>query len=119
MAEQITGTAHFLARSDAPALHRAQLRALNEAATPRLRRWAALPADARARAVAAATGLPADALARALKVDMRTAARLDADLAVVETAVRRLRALSAAEANAAVAAAARAVAASAPSSSSS
>lgn len=95
MAEQIIGTAHFLARSDAPALYRAQLRALDEAAAPRLRHWSALDERARARAVAAVTGLPADALRRAMRsghAAKRRVGRLDADLAYLETAVRRLRA---------------------------
>ena len=92
MAEQIIGTAHFLARSDTQALHRAQLRALDEAAAPRLRRWAQMDVNARARALAALTGLQADALVRAMTAGARSAARLEADLCYLETAVRRLRA---------------------------
>jgi len=98
MAEQIVGTAHFLARSDAQALHRAQLRALGEAAAPRLRHWAKLNGPARARAVAAATGMSASALANAMAGDARSKARLEADLCYLESAVRRLRAGAAAEA---------------------
>ena len=94
MAEQIIGTAHFLARSDGQALHRAQLRALDEAAAPRLRRWAQMDANARARALSTLTGLPADALARAMSGEARNPARLDADLATLETAVRGLRSSS-------------------------
>jgi hypothetical protein len=94
MAEQIVGTAHFLARSDAQALHRAQLRALDEAAAPRLHRWEQLDLDARARAIAALTGLQADALARAMTGGPRHAANLEADLCCLETAARRLRSSS-------------------------
>ena len=94
MAEQIIGTAHFLARSDAPALHGAQLRALDEAAAPRVRRWEQLDLNARARAIAALTGLQADALVRAMTGGARSAARLEADLCYLETAVRRLRSSS-------------------------
>jgi hypothetical protein len=91
MAEQIIGTAHFLARSDARALHGAQLRALHEVAAPRVRRWAQLDVNARARALAVLTGLPTDTLARAMTGGARNAARLEADLCHLETAVRRLR----------------------------
>ena len=94
MAEQIIGTAHFLARSDAQALHRAQLRALDEAAAPRLPRWVRLDLNARARAIAAITGQPADALARAMSGGARPVAKLEADLCTLETAVRRLRSSS-------------------------
>jgi len=94
MAEQIIGTAHFLARSDAQALHRAQLRALDEAAAPRLLRWEQLDLNARARAIAALTGQSADALVRAMSDGARQQARLEADLCTLEIAARRLRASS-------------------------
>jgi hypothetical protein len=94
MAEQIIGTAHFLARSDTQALHRAQLRALDEAAAPRLHRWEQLDLNARARAIAALTGQPADALARAMSGGARLAAKLEADLCTLESAARRLRSSS-------------------------
>ena len=94
MAEQIVGTAHFLARNDAQALHQAQLRALDEAAAPRLRRWALLEANARARQLARLTGLPLDAITSALAEGPRLAAPLEADLCCLETAVRRLRRLT-------------------------
>lgn len=95
MAEQIVGTAHFLARSDGQALHQAQLRALGEAAAPRLRRWDQLEASARARQIARLTGLPPDAVASALAEGPRPPARLEADLCCLETAARRLRRLTA------------------------
>jgi len=96
MAEQIIGTAHFLARSDAQALHRAQLRALDEAAALRLPSWARLDLPTRARAIAALTNLRDSALASAMTSGARSAANLEADLCYLETAVRRLRAGAAA-----------------------
>ena len=94
MAEQIIGTAHFLARGDGQALHQAQLRALGEAAASRLRHWGRLDASARARQLARLTGLPPEAVASALAGGERPPARLETDLCCLETATRRLRLLT-------------------------
>jgi len=73
MVEQITGTADFLWRRSPGALHAAQLRALDETAGRRLPDYARLDGDARAGAIARATGYDAGALARAM--DAQAAAR--------------------------------------------
>jgi len=83
MAEQITGTARFLRRSDAPALHRAQLQALERAACAHLRGYAHLDRPARAQALARATGLDPQALLTALDPG-RTARRPAALVPVLE-----------------------------------
>jgi hypothetical protein len=93
MAEQVTGTARFLRRHGAQALHEAQLRALEEAARTHVRRYSQLDRPAQAQAIAQATGLPAQALERALD---RNAARsrhhrdVPAMLELLETARRLL-----------------------------
>ena len=92
MAEQIRGTAGFIAQRGSPALHTAQSRALQEAATPRIQGFDAMPIGERADAIAALTGLDATALAHAMNPAL--AATLNrhppAALALIETARRRL-----------------------------
>jgi hypothetical protein len=93
MAEQVRGTAQFLNRHAFNALHRAQCRALDDAAAVHLRRYVGLNSLERANAIAHATGLPADSLHQA-----RTAVRPIGDgsrqLELLETARRRLLAAS-------------------------
>ncbi len=92
MREQLTGTAQFLRRHDPGALHRAALRALDEAAQIHLQRYASLTVTERAQALAARTQLPADALAQALRPSPPPArSQLGATLQLLETARRRLR----------------------------
>lgn len=92
MAEQIRGTAHFIAHRGSPALHAAQLRALNEAAAPRIRGYAALIVGQRAEAIAALTRLDAHALAHAMNPALSATPNRHpaAALALIETARRRL-----------------------------
>jgi hypothetical protein len=91
MAEQIRGTADFIFRRDGSALHRAQLRALDDAARRRLPGHDRLTAAARAGAIARATALDAAELAPAMDPSLpRTRRELAAALALLETAVRRL-----------------------------
>lgn len=66
MIEQVKGTAQFLWQQDHEALHAAQLRALDEAAAPRLRGYALMTRSERAQAVSHATGLDAAALNTAM-----------------------------------------------------
>ena len=91
MAEQISGTAQFLHRQGGAALHAAQLRALDAAATAHLRGYARMDRSSRAQALAHATGLDAAALGLALD---RSIARRRIDLPPVlellETARRLL-----------------------------
>ncbi|MDO9355797.1 MAG: hypothetical protein Q7T55_19020, partial [Solirubrobacteraceae bacterium] len=54
MAEQIRGTASFIAQRGSPALHAAQLRAMHEAAAPRVVGYPAMTIAERAAAIAAA-----------------------------------------------------------------
>ncbi|MDR2187400.1 MAG: DUF4350 domain-containing protein [Azonexus sp.] len=92
MAEQIVGTAHFLARHDPQSLHQAALRAFDEAAAPRLpRNYPRLDLNARAVLVAPLTGQTASELSNALSQGRRSPARLEVDLRCLETAARRLR----------------------------
>lgn len=91
IAEQVRGTAQFLRHTGAGALHAAQLRALEEAAQNHLRDYTRLDRNARAQAIAKATGLPADDLARALDRKLKRSDRdLPTILALLETARRRL-----------------------------
>ena len=90
MTEQVRGTGRFLQAHGASALHAAQLRALHEAAVPRLPRYAALGSAAQAASLAQATGLDADALARAMQRRTRPALALATDLGLLERARRRL-----------------------------
>jgi hypothetical protein len=92
MAEQVLGTARFLAWRDPAALMDAQRRALDEAAAPRIRDWRRMTTHDRALALASATGLDAGALRQALAIEgspgRRALARL---LALLENARRILR----------------------------
>jgi len=91
VAEQIRGTASFIFRRDSIALHRAQIRALEQAARRIIRDHDRLERRARADAIALATALDADALARAMDPALKRARReLLTTLALLETAVRRL-----------------------------
>jgi hypothetical protein len=91
VADQIRGTAAFVFQRDAAALHRVQLRALEDAGRRRLRDHHRLDRRARAEAIARATALDADALARAMDPTLTRARRdLVATLALLETAIRRL-----------------------------
>jgi hypothetical protein len=92
MAEQIRGTAHFIAHRGSPALHTAQLRALNEAAAPRIRGYAAMTLGQRAGAIAALTRLDAHTLAHAMNpaLSATPSRHPAAALALIETARRRL-----------------------------
>jgi hypothetical protein len=92
MREQIRGTAEFVAQRGSPALHAAQLRALNEAATPRVRGFDAMILGQRAQAIATLTGMDAHTLAHAMNPSLNaTPSRHPAAaLALMETARRRL-----------------------------
>ncbi len=92
MAEQIRGTANFIAHRGSPALHAAQLRALNEAAAPRIRGYAGLIVGQRAEAIAALTRLDAHTLAHAMNpaLSATPSRHPAAALALIETARRRL-----------------------------
>jgi hypothetical protein len=91
MSEQISGTATFLWHRSPEALHAAQVRALDEAATLRLRQYARLDRVDRAAAIAAATGIGASALNRALNwAAAQGAHALPRVLTSLETARRRL-----------------------------
>jgi hypothetical protein len=84
-------------------LHAAQLRALDEAAAPRLKRYTQLDLTRRAAAIAMATGLDRTALLRAMTIDKSRTARqsyaLAFDLMLLERARRRLLAGAKAGAN--------------------
>lgn len=89
--EQILGTAQFLRKHGAASLHRAQLRAFDEAVTAVMGNLAPREVPARARAVAAVTGLDAQALARALDASRSvSAATMLLQLELLESARRRL-----------------------------
>ena len=92
IAEQIRGTADFVAHHGGEALHAAQLRALVEVARSRLQGFDALILGERAQAIAKATGLDAHALARAMNPALNAAysRHPSAALALIETARRRL-----------------------------
>lgn len=91
VAEQIRGTAGFIFQRDATALHRAQLRVLEQAARRSIRDHDRLELRARAEAIAKATALGADDLARAMNPALkRTPRELVATLTLLETAARRL-----------------------------
>lgn len=92
MAEQIRGTAEFLHQHGDGALHGAQVRALDEVASRRLRRLP-VAASERTAAIAQASGLDPRVLERAWQVRPRSPAALVDDLGVLETARRRLDAL--------------------------
>jgi hypothetical protein len=92
MAEQIRGTAHFIARRGSPALHAAQLRAVNDAARAHIRGFDAMTLRQRAEAIAALTRLDAQALVPALEPapSPGRTRHLAPNLALLETARRRL-----------------------------
>ncbi|MEP7101592.1 MAG: DUF4350 domain-containing protein, partial [Burkholderiales bacterium] len=96
MREQIRGTAEFVAHRGSPALHAAQLRALLEAATPRIRGFDSMILGQRAQAIAALTGMDAHTLAHAMNPSLDPSPRATptrhpaAALALIETARRRL-----------------------------
>jgi hypothetical protein len=92
MAEQIRGTALFIASRGSPALHAAQSRALVDAARGHIRGFDQMAAAERAQAIAAATRLDAGALAAAMApVPAAVRVRHPAvALALLETARRRL-----------------------------
>lgn len=91
VAEQIRGTASFIFQRDSAALHRAQLRALEQAARSRVRDHDRLDRRSRAEAIAKATALDPNELARAMDPGLkRTRRELLATLALLETAARRL-----------------------------
>jgi hypothetical protein len=89
MREQVAGTGSFLQHHGPSALHRAQVRALQEAARMRLPGYGLLRHDAGVQRIAKATNLPASELesAMAARADRAT---LAADLELLELARRRL-----------------------------
>lgn len=93
MREQIAGTAGFIARDGGSALHRAALRALDEAARARVPGYAALlGAGERAEALACPAAIDPGALASAMNDTLvRSPRELGAALALLDTARRGLR----------------------------
>jgi len=91
VAEQIRGTANFIVQRDGSALHRAQLRALGDAARRHIREHDRLDRRSRADAIARSTSLDANALSRAMDTSIKRSRReLPATLALLESARRRL-----------------------------
>ncbi|HMC15462.1 MAG TPA: DUF4350 domain-containing protein, partial [Albitalea sp.] len=91
VAEQIRGTAHFIWLRNGVALHRAQLRALDEAARSRVHQHDRLDRRARAEAIARLTALDADHLMRAMDTTLkRRRGELPHALTLLESARRRL-----------------------------
>ncbi len=91
VAEQIRGTAHFIWQRNGDALHRAQLRALDDAARSRVHQHDRLDRTSRAVAIAKLTALDADALSRAMDTALkRRRGELSHTLALLESARRRL-----------------------------
>jgi hypothetical protein len=92
MAEQIRGTAAFIAQRGSPALHAAQMRALNATAAPRIGGFEAMLLGERAQAIARVTGLDPHALAHAMNPTLAATPTRHpaAALALIETARRRL-----------------------------
>lgn len=90
--EQIIGTARFIANHDGQPLHRAELRALDEAAITRIANYRALVTQReRADAIGKATKLDADELAAAMdRTVKRTPRALASVLVVIEHARRAL-----------------------------
>lgn len=92
MAEQVKGTAQFLWQRDPEALFAAQLRALDEAALPRIRGYSQMNRNDRALALHKATGLDTEALAAAMDTRRpHTAADIAPTLNLLESARRLLR----------------------------
>lgn len=91
VAEQVRGTSSFIFKGDSQALHRAQLRSLEQAARRSIRDHDKLDRRARAEAIAKATAVDADSLARAMDPTLNRPRRdLVTALALLETATRRL-----------------------------
>jgi len=94
MAEQVRGTAQFLQQHGGAALHGAQVRALHDCAGRQLRRRSQRTPAERDAAIAAATGIDIAVLQRALDKHTRNPNALAADLELLETARRRLEAMT-------------------------
>lgn len=98
MAEQVRGTAAYLLRHGPAALHRAQRRALDEAAETHLPGWHRVPAARRVALLAQHAGLPPAELDKACDpasaADPATTGRA---LALMEAARRRINELRAAK----------------------
>lgn len=91
VAEQIRGTSSFIFQRDNSALHKAQLRELEQTARRSIRDHDRMDRHARAEAIACATALDADVLARAMDLTLKRPRRdLPATLTLLETAIRRL-----------------------------
>jgi hypothetical protein len=91
VAEQIRGTSSFIFQRDSSALHKAQLRQLEQTARRSIRDHDRMDRRSRAEAIARATALDADALVRAMDLTLKRPRRdLLATLTLLETAVRRL-----------------------------
>ncbi|RQP26143.1 DUF4350 domain-containing protein [Piscinibacter terrae] len=91
VAEQVRGTSSFIFKGDSQALHRAQLRSLEQAARRSIRDHDKLDRRSRAEAIARATAVDADSLARAMDTTLNRPRRdLVTALALLETATRRL-----------------------------
>lgn len=91
MAEQVRGTAAYLLRHGPAALHRAQWRALNEAAEAHLPGWRRMNPSQRIAALAHHAGLPPAELDKACHpASLSDAASTGRALALMEAARRRL-----------------------------
>ena len=88
VAEQIRGTAAFIAHHGGRALHHAQLRALDSCARSRVHGYDALIVGERAALLAPLVGIDVHALARAMNPALSK--HLPSALALLETARRRL-----------------------------
>jgi hypothetical protein len=88
VAEQIRGTAAFIAHRGGRALHHAQLRALDSCARSRVQGYDALIVGERAAVLAPLVGVDAHTLARAMNPELSK--HLPSALALLETARRRL-----------------------------
>jgi hypothetical protein len=88
VAEQIRGTAAFIAHHGGHALHRAQLRALDSCARSRVHGYDALIVGERAVVLAPLVGIDTHTLARAMNPELSK--HLPSALALLETARRRL-----------------------------
>jgi hypothetical protein len=88
VAEQIRGTAAFIAHRGGRALHQAELRALDALARSRVPGWDALIVGERAAALAPRVGIDVHTLARAMNPELSK--HLPSALMLLETARRRL-----------------------------
>ena len=91
ISEQVQGLGAYLQGGGREALLAAQQRALAEAASRTLPRYARLPLGEKTRAVAQATGLAANELATAMTAKFCTRAELLKQLPLLEAARRRLQ----------------------------